>query len=68
MVAAGAADGSILRWDLTALRAARANPAAFACAITGGGLSRSEWMRDVGATRYVDTCPGPGGSAPRPRS
>jgi WD40 repeat protein len=45
-------------WNYTRLNKLRANPAAYACAITGRGLSAGEWARFVPELPYRRTCTG----------
>jgi len=49
-------DDTIVLRDLSRLQRLRAHPMERACAITGGGLSRSEWGRYVPGLNYVDVC------------
>ena len=43
-------------WDHTALNRLRADPAAAACAITGGGFTAEEWEAYIPETPYRPTC------------
>jgi WD40 repeat protein len=49
-------DGAVRLWDLTGLEWLRAHAMERACAITGGGLDRAEWVRYVPGLPYVDVC------------
>jgi WD40 repeat protein len=49
-------DDAIALRDLSRLQRLQAHLMARACAITGGGLSRSEWARYVPGLNYVDVC------------
>lgn len=44
-------------WDFGTLNGLRINPAKFACAITGRGLSTAEWNRFIPEIKYRKTCP-----------
>ena len=44
-------------WDYTELNKLRADPARYACAITGGGLTTEEWARNIPELPYQATCP-----------
>ncbi len=48
-------DGTVL-WDLSGLEGLRAHAMERACAITGGGLDRTEWARYLPALQYDDVC------------
>jgi hypothetical protein len=43
-------------WDYRKLNSLRANPAKYACAITGRGLTAAEWARYVPELKYRKTC------------
>ena len=43
-------------WDYSALNDLRADPAARACAVTGGGLTREEWAAYIPEVPYQATC------------
>ena len=43
-------------WDYSALNALRANPAARACAVTGGGFTPDEWAAYIPEVQYQPTC------------
>jgi WD40 repeat protein len=49
-------DGGVALWDYSELNAVRTDPAAFACAITGRGLTAKEWARYVPELPYRRSC------------
>jgi WD40 repeat protein len=53
-----AGPGNVTLWDLAELNDLRADPAKYACAITGRGLTADEWKRYVPELPYLNTCPG----------
>jgi WD40 repeat protein len=55
-LATGGFDATVILWDLTALHQLRDNATKRACAITGRGLDRTEWDRDIPGLPYQDTC------------
>jgi hypothetical protein len=50
--------GIVTIFDYTELNNVRADPTREACAITGGGLTRSQWVRYIPELPYQPTCPG----------
>lgn len=48
---------TITLWSYKKLNSLRAAPATYACAITGRGLTTSEWARFIPEFRYRRTCP-----------
>lgn len=53
-----ASDGrSVSWWDISNLIELRANPAEWACAITGRGLDPDQWVRYISGLPYQNTCP-----------
>jgi WD40 repeat protein len=55
ILATGGNDGTIL-WGLNDLKVIQDHAMERACAITGGGLSRTEWARYVPGFPYADVC------------
>jgi WD40 repeat protein len=49
-------DGAVALWDYSELNAVRADPVAFACAVTGRGLNADEWARYVPELPYRRSC------------
>jgi WD40 repeat protein len=49
-------DGGVALWDYSELNAVRTDPAAFACAIAGRGLTAAEWRRYVPELPYRRSC------------
>jgi len=49
--------GIVLRWDLRGLQNLRSHAIERACLLTGGGLDREQWARDIPALPYQQTCP-----------
>ncbi len=49
-------DGAVALWDYSELNAVRADPAAFACTITGRGLNAEEWTHYVPELPYRRSC------------
>jgi WD40 repeat protein len=47
---------TVTLWNLSKLNRLRADPAGYACAITGRGLTAAEWARFVPEVRYRRTC------------
>jgi len=43
-------------WSYAKLNSVRADPAKYACAITGGGLSPDDWSRFIPELKYRPTC------------
>jgi len=56
-MAAAGSNRTLVLFDLRALGHVRAHPRAYACALTGGGMTRADWERYVPGLDYVDTCP-----------
>jgi WD40 repeat protein len=52
------AGGGVALWDYSQLKAVRADPVAYACAVTGRGLNAEEWTRYVPELPYRRTCGG----------
>jgi len=52
-------DGTVILWDVTQLNHLRSHTIKRACAISGGGLDYSEWIRFMSGLPYQDTCPTP---------
>jgi hypothetical protein len=50
--------GKVTLWDYTPLNELRANPAKYACDITGRGLTSEEWDQYIPELPYQQTCPG----------
>jgi WD40 repeat protein len=45
-------------WDYSTLNDLRADPAALACPVAGGGFTPQEWAAAVPEAPYQPTCPG----------
>ncbi len=58
LIAATESNGKVSLWELTRLASLRADPSVQACAITGRGLTETEWARYVPELRYQPTCSG----------
>ena len=48
---------TVTLWNYRDLNTLRADPARYACAVTGRGLTAEEWARFVPELRYRPTCP-----------
>jgi WD40 repeat protein len=57
ILATGGSDATVILWNLTDLNQLRDHATQRACAITGGGLDRTEWARYIPGLPYQDTCP-----------
>ena len=57
MLATGGSDAKVILWDLAQLNKLRDHATQRACAVTGGGLDRAEWVRYIPGLPYQDTCP-----------
>ena len=53
---ASIAGTSVTVWDYTRLTELRADPAGYACAIVGRGLSADEWADSIPEYAYRPTC------------
>jgi WD40 repeat protein len=47
---------SVALWDYSALNSVRADPAKYACTVTGRGLTAEEWARYIPEFKYHRTC------------
>jgi WD40 repeat protein len=56
LLASAGADGTVRLGNPTGLMELRDHVMEYACAITGGGLTRAEWDRYVKGLPYVDVC------------
>lgn len=56
ILATPSADATTLLWDLNDLNDVREHATEHACSITGRGLDRDEWDRNIRGLEYVDTC------------
>jgi WD40 repeat protein/energy-coupling factor transporter ATP-binding protein EcfA2 len=56
ILATGGSDSTVILWSLTELNQLRDHARQRACAITGGGLDRAEWVRYIPGLPYQDTC------------
>jgi WD40 repeat protein len=57
ILASASDDGSTVLWDVTELSDVVADPLDRACAITGRGLTRTEWTTYATGLPYQSTCP-----------
>ena len=48
---------TVTLWSYHKLNSLRADPAGYACAVTGRGLTAHEWARYIPEFRYRRTCP-----------
>ena len=55
-LATGGSDATVILWNLTELNQLRDHATQRACAITGSGLDRAEWVRYIPGLPYQDTC------------
>jgi len=52
----GSADRTVILWNYATLNGLRADPAKYACAVTGRGLTATEWARYIPEIKYRRTC------------
>jgi WD40 repeat protein len=52
----GPAEPTVTLWNYAALNSLRADPAKYACAVTGRGLTATEWARYIPEIKYRRTC------------